>query len=111
MGSIIEALKSVSGYPVSDVVFKRISKARGINLEDEATAEIMLLSNYRLATADITLWVSFAPNVSQEGVSYSMSNAEREEMRKIANAIYRELNDNSYIPESKTKYGYKGDRL
>ncbi|MDR1197535.1 MAG: hypothetical protein LBK94_00790 [Prevotellaceae bacterium] len=111
MATILDALKSISGYPVCDAVLQNIATKRGLNLAEEATHDIIVSDGYRLATADVMRWVSFAPNISQEGVSFDMLYSDRQEMRKEANSIYGELNDDAYIAEIKTKFGYKGEWL
>jgi hypothetical protein len=56
-------------------------------------------------------WVSFAPNIQQGGESYTVLSPDRERLRKRSNAIYGELGDEAYLPDMKTKFGYKGNRL
>jgi hypothetical protein len=111
MMTILESLKSISGYPVPDATILDVATRRGLNLEHESTPITLNSPAYSLAKADIFRWVSFAPNVDQGDVSYNMLYSDREQLRKQANAIYGELGDESYIIESKTKFGYKGNRL
>ena len=110
MTTILESLKSISGYPVPGRTFADIGIKRGLILDDEATEDVLKSPSYRLAKADIMRWVSFAPNVRQADVQYDLLYSDRSELRKAANAIYGELGDEEYIPV-KVKYGYKGDRL
>jgi hypothetical protein len=111
MATILESLKSISGYPVPLRTFTDVSVKRGLNLEDEATDEVLKSAAYRLAKADIMFWVSFAPNISQEGISYDLLYSDRSQMRTNANIVYGELGDDAYIAENKTVFGYKGNRL
>jgi hypothetical protein len=111
MATILESLKSISGYPVPLRTFEDISVRRGLLLDGEATPDTLNSASYRLAKADVMRWVSFAPNVSQEGISFDLLYSDREQMRGQANVIYFELGDDAYIPETKTKWGYKGNRL
>jgi hypothetical protein len=111
MATIRESLKSISGYPVPLETLMDISAKRGLSFDDEATLDVLKSESYQLAKADVMVWVSFAPNVQQVGVSYNMLPSDREEMRKQANAIYGDLGDGGFIAESKVKYGYKGSRL
>jgi hypothetical protein len=108
---ILESLKGISGYPVPMRTFENISLRRGLILSDEATKEALETAAYRLAKADVLRWVSFAPNVSQDGVSFDMLYSDRNELRQQANAIYLELGDAEYIPEVKSNYGYQGSSL
>jgi hypothetical protein len=111
MATILESLKSVSGYPVPLSAINDAAVRRGLSLSDTADEEALNSPAYRLAKADIQRWVSFAPNVSQEGTSYDLLFSDRERMREEANAIYGELGDEAYISERKTIFGYKGNRL
>jgi hypothetical protein len=111
MATILESLKSISGYPIPNRTLTDISVKRGLALEDEATDDVLKSASYRLSKADVMMWVSFAPNVSQGGESYDMLYSDRQQLRAQANAIYGELGDEAYITENKTKFGYKGSRL
>jgi hypothetical protein len=107
----LESLKSISGYPVPVETLKDVAMKRGLDLASEATPEVRKSAPYRLAMADVMMWVSFAPNVQQGGENYNMLYSDREQMRKQANAVYGDLGDEAYTAESKTKFGYKGSRL
>jgi hypothetical protein len=111
MATILESLKSISGYPVPLPTFADISVKRGLALDGEAAQDVLKSASYRLAKADVMVWVSFAPNVQQEGISYDLLYSDRSQLRQQANAIYGELGDESYAPETKAKFGYKGNRL
>ena len=109
--SILESLKSINGYPVPFRTINDVAIRRSLSLDDEVTEEVLTSRNYRLAKADIMKWVSFAPNVNQEGVSFDLLYSDRERLRSLANQIYGDLGDSEFIPESKTSFGYKGNRL
>jgi hypothetical protein len=109
--TVLESLKSISGYPVPLRTLTDISVKRDLSLGDEATPDVLKSASYRLSKADVMVWVSFAPNVQQGGISYDLLYSDREQMRKQANAIYGDLGDEAYTAESKTKFGYKGNRL
>ena len=111
MATVLESLKSVSDYPVLEVAIANIALRRGLNLTDAATESVLASPAYRLATADVLRWASFAPNVQQGDVSYSLLYSDRVQMRELANAIYGELGDGEYVPEYKAKFGYRGVRL
>jgi hypothetical protein len=112
MATVLESLVSISGYPIGKGTIIDIATKRGLNLDDEATIVLFQSPEYRLATADLMRWVSYAPNVRQADVQYDLLYSDREQLRKAANAIYGELGDDAYIPpETVTKYGYKGSRI
>jgi hypothetical protein len=111
MATVLESLKSISGYPVPQRTFVDIATKRNLMLDDEATQDVLNSTAYRLAKADILRWVSFAPNVSQGDISFDLPDSDREQLRARANAVYGALGDAEYIPEAKAKFGYRGDRL
>jgi hypothetical protein len=111
MATILESLKSINGYPVPERTLADTATKRALNLEDEATENVLKSPAYRLAKADVMRWISFAPNVRQADVQYDLLYYDRQELRKAANAIYGELGDDAFIPETTAKFGYKGSRL
>lgn len=112
--TILETLKQgVSNYPVPMATLERVTLVRGIDLKATATTEILLSKEYRLADADVKLWVSTAPNVSQSGISFDLLVSTRDSLKSQANAVYKEYGDSMYEPEkmSTVKFGYKGKKL
>lgn len=97
-----------TSFPVPDAVLTRIAIVRGVDSEADATAEILNSMEYRLFEADIKAWLSTAHDVSQSGVSFNLADKARQELKKEANAVYKEFNDSKY---SGVTYGYKGSRL
>ena len=108
MTTILEALKGISSYPIPFRTLVETAEGRGLSLADEATAEVLAGKAFRLATADLLLWLSLAPNISQGGQSYSFSEDQRQQMRNRSNAIAEELEPEA---EGKSIYGYKGSSL
>lgn len=109
MATILESLKSVSAYPVPLRTLIDTGESRGLSLTAEATQEDLRGKNYNLAVADLLLWLSLAPNVSQGGQSYSFSEEQRQRLRNRANSIYDLFGEDSPLDEP--TYGYKGSRL
>ena len=87
-----------------------IAAKRGLDLTAEIDTATFAGRSFRLAAADLYLWLVQAPNVSQGGQSYSFSDEQRADFRKWARAAYAEL-----APEETTSagvgYGYKGNKL
>lgn len=109
MATILEALKGINAYPIPLRTIVETSDRRGLDLAADAEQDTLLGKQYRLAKADILLWLSIAPNISQGGQSYSFSEEQRKDMRKEARAIYDELEPGANA--GCVKYGYKGSRL
>lgn len=109
METILESLKSVNAYPVPLRTFVEIAERRGLSLTSEATQADLRGKDYKLATADLLLWLSLAPNISQGGQSYSFTDEQRQQFRNRANALFDEFGEETSSVQP--TYGYKGSRL
>lgn len=107
--TVLDALKSVNAYPIPLRTLADTAEGRGLDLQEEATREILGTKELRLAKADLLTWLSMAPNVSQGGQSYSFTEEQRKGMRAHARSIYAELEPTT--TGMGAIYGYKGDRL
>lgn len=110
MATILESLKSASAYPVPLRTLVETGERRGLTLTAEATQADLRGKSFNLAVADLLLWLSLAPNVSQGGQSYSFSEEQRQRLRNRANSIY-DLYGEEDSPLDEPTYGYKGSRL
>ena len=109
METILESLKSVNAYPVPLRTLVEIAERRGLSLTSEATQAELRGKDYKLATADLLLWLSLAPNISQGGQSYSFTDEQRQQFRNRANALFDEFGEETSSVQP--TYGYKGSRL
>ncbi len=109
METVLETLKGISAYPVPLRTFAETAELRGLSLEETATQEVMVGKAYKLAKADLFLWLAFAPNITQGGQSYSFTDEQRQQFRNQAKALYDECGEVSAA--TKPIYGYKGSRL
>lgn len=105
--TILDSLKSISGYPIPEATFQEIALKRGLTLESAATKEDLLSNEYNLSKADIYSWLSKAPDVTQEGITYKFTDAQREQLKQDASLIYNDLGESSV----ETIFGYKGTDL
>lgn len=110
MAKVIENLKGINAYPIPIRTLIETADKRGLNLDTEATEEVLKGKNYNLAKADLLLWLSFAPNISQGGQNYSFTDEQRTQLRNHAKALYKDFDDDSGSA-NKPIYGYKGSRL
>lgn len=108
MANVLESLRGVNAYPIPLRTIEEVAKRRGVDLTDETSVTLLTSREFRLSEADLLLWLSYAPNVSQGGQSYNFSDEQRARMRARAQQIYDELEEGG-IP--KNIYGYKGKRL
>lgn len=109
METILESLKGVNAYPVPLRTLVEIAERRGLSLTSEATQAELRGKDYKLATADLLLWLSLAPNISQGGQSYSFTDEQRQQFRNRANALFDEFGEETSSVQP--TYGYKGSRL
>lgn len=109
MATVLETLKGVSAYPVPLRTLVETAEFRGLPLTEIATREVIVGKAYKLAKADLLLWLAFAPNITQGGQSFSFTDEQRQQFRNQAKALYDECEEVSVA--SKPIYGYKGSRL
>lgn len=109
METILESLKGVNAYPVPLRTIVEIAERRGLSLTSDATQADLRGKDYKLATADLLLWLSLAPNISQGGQSYSFTDEQRQQFRNRANALFDEFGEETSSVQP--TYGYKGSRL
>ena len=105
---MLEALKGINSYPVPLRTLTETAERRGLVLTEEATAESLVGKAFSLCRADVLLWLSYAPNITQGGQSYSFTDEQRTAMRNLAQQLYDEFEEET---APKTIFGYKGQRL
>lgn len=110
MSTVLELLRGLSAYPVPLRAMDGIAVRHGLTLTDEAAAETVAGKAYNLCKAEVLLWLSLAPDISQGGQSYSFTDEQRKQFRIQANALFGQYGD-AEADAPKTIYGYKGSRL
>lgn len=106
--TILEALRSINAYPVPERTIREIATRRGLGNIGEASVGVLMSEAFNLAKADVLVWLSYAPNVTQGGQSYSFSDEQRERFRQEAASLLEEFGEDEQL---RTRYGYKGSRL
>lgn len=106
--TVLDSLRSISGYPLSAFALEVAAVSRGLDPGAEIAKDIVESDAYRLAKADVMRMLADAPDVTQEGISYSFTDEQRNSFRMSASVIYGECGDDA---AGSTIYGYKGDRL
>lgn len=112
--TILDYLRAISTYPVPVQYLEGIAIRRMIVLEQPVDTATSRSKDFNLATADVLMWLSCAPDVSQGGQSYSFTDEQRQQFRNRANSIYGKYAGNGEDDETagtKAIYGYKGSRL
>lgn len=104
----LEAIKGISSYPIPLRTIQEVAERRGVSLDAEANVEVLMSEEYKLVNADLLTWLSYAPQISQGGQSFSFTDEQRLQFRNRANELYSSM-DATDAP--KVRYGYKGSRL
>lgn len=108
--TVLESLLGISAYPIPLRTIEAVALKRAVCLDDEATTEAVNGKDYRLAMADLFVWLYFAPNVGQGGQSYSFTDSQRDWWKRQAMGIYDEYDDEG-LSALKSTYGYMGSKL
>lgn len=109
MATILEALKGINAYPIPLRTLTYIAESRGVDLEEEATRVVIQADDFKLTQADLLIWLSEAPDVTQGGQQYSFTDEQRTSFRSRANQILQTLDSDNNVEQSDC--GYVGDML
>ena len=104
MASVLDSLKSVSSYPIPSATIETMASLRGLRLDWDISSQE---KEFLLTKADLLMWLSLAPNISQEGISYSFTDNQRASYASLAKSITSNYEDE--LPKQ-VKFGYKGSR-
>ena len=107
MATVLEALKGINSYPVPLRTIIETAERRGVSLSAETTGDMLRGKGFNLCKADLLTWLSYAPDITQGGQSYSFTDEQRTDMRNLASRLMDEFGEE----KPKTIYGYKGKRL
>lgn len=78
-----------------------------MSLEDEITSESVISKEYRLMEADVFAFLAGAPDVTQNGVSFSFTDDQRDWFLSMSNSIKADLGVSD--ASSGQGYGYMGE--
>lgn len=106
--TLSDYLRGLTNYPVPEEALQSILSKRGASYDTDTIDDDQLLC---LTTADVYRWLSTAPDISQGGQSYSLSDNAREYYRKRARELYQAGGEPVEEVKAKVRYGYKGERL
>jgi hypothetical protein len=109
MATILDALRSVNAYPIPMHTLVETAERYKLSISADATQACLHGRDYLLAKADLLRWLSFAPNITQNGISFSFTDEQRHDFRKEADRVAEECGgDETRITAT---YGYKGSKL
>lgn len=107
----LQSLRSLSAYPVSSATIENIAEEAGIAADTELTPEVRKSAAYKRAKAHTYLYLASAPNISQNGVSFSFSSEERKRFMATAKQLLQEIGDDTSCLGSGQRYGYMGENF
>ncbi len=89
--NLLEALISKVQYPMPESFYQSILIGRSLDGNTEFTAEVSKSKDFIGAYADCLVGVVTAPNVSEGGVSISVSDSDK--LLNIANTLYKSIGE------------------
>ena len=105
--TVSESLRSINSYPIPPYVLTKTAIKNGMSLEDEITSESVISKEYRLMEADVFAFLAGAPDVTQNGVSFSFTDDQRDWFLSMSNSIKADLGVSD--ASSGQGYGYMGE--
>ena len=105
--TVSESLRSINNYPIPPYVLTKSAIKNGMSLEDEITSESVISKEYRLMEADVFAFLAGAPDVTQNGVSFSFTDDQRDWFLSMSNSIKADLGVSD--ASSGQGYGYMGE--
>ena len=109
--TVLDSLKSTSAYPIPLRTILEVTERWGLRPDDEATQEVLRGASYNLALADLLLWLSLSPDISQGGQSFSFSDEQRLQLRTRSKQLQIRYMSEQEAEHHKPIYGYKGSIL
>ena len=109
--TLLQALKGISTYPIPLATLMGIASGCGFTGEETADVETLKTPEAKRAMARVYIFLITAPNISQNGISFSFSAEERKQFRNMARAILKEIGDDPSALGLGGRYGYVGTDL
>lgn len=107
--TIQQSLKSLTAYPITSTTLQDIAEGCGLSLDSELTPEVRGSKEMKRAKAHTYIYLITAPNISQNGVSFSFTAEERKQFKRLAIDLLDEIGDDT--SRLRTKYGYVGENF
>lgn len=99
----------MTSYPVPDMAINAILLNRGLDGTVVIDMALMKEPAYKLAQADLYVWLSTAPAMKEQESSVTQKDSEF--YLKLANALYMRYGENEDTIPEKRLYGFKGDKF
>ena len=103
--TILQALRSVNAYPLTDEQLEIAAISAGLDPQGDAMGA-MVTKEYTHAKANVYSLLAEAPNISQGGITFSFSAEEKKQFRLVACKLYDAIGIE--MPQA-SKWGYQGE--
>lgn len=109
--NVIQSLKSLTAYPIPSATVQGIAEECGLQPDAALEAAARNSAEFKRAKARVYIYLLSAPNVSQNGVSFSFTSDERKHFKAAARKLLAEIGDDITGLGLGVSYGYKGEDL
>lgn len=106
MADVLTSLRGMTIYPIPASVLQECALDAGCTPDAEVTGEVRQSKEFKRAKARVLNFLSTAPNVTQQGVSFTFSQYERANFRKMAATLEAETDGDA---TGAGTYGYVGE--
>lgn len=106
MTDVLTSLRGITIYPIPAAVLRECALDAGCNPDAEVTREVRSSKEFKRAKARVYNFLATAPNVTQQGVSFTFSATERANFRKLAATLEAEADGDG---TGAGVYGYVGE--
>lgn len=108
--NILQSLKSLSAYPIPTLTVQDIAERASLDAQADASKDIRASKAFKRARAYIYIYLSEAPDVTQQGVTFSFTDEDRKRFLRKANGLLEEIGETEYTT-GEVICGYIGDTL
>lgn len=103
-------MKTINPYPIPNPTLEAIALRAGIkDAKEDIGQEQINGTPVRRATAYVYQALADAPDVSQGGINYSFTDAQRELFKKRAASILNSIGDDPNADGAGDQFGYLGE--
>lgn len=108
--NILQSLKSLSAYPTPTLTVQDIAERAGLDAMTDASKDIRASKAFIRARAYMYIYLSEAPDVTQQGVTFSFTDEDRKRFLRKANGLLEEIGETEDTT-GEVICGYIGDTL
>ena len=107
--TILQSLQAITPYPFSPATLLGIAEECGLEADAELCPDQRRTPEFKRAKAHVYLFLTTAPNLSQNGISFSFTSEERKRFKAMAHSLLSEIGDDVSMLGPGVRYGYRGE--